>query len=124
MQGLAGLGLDRAALQNIFTDVASVAAYGSILVGELPVMSRSEAEDVLAEFGFLGRVMSACQLTKPDRWRLIQQHIMHHISNRQFSKDVNVKTFLWTSPDPRSVLVLHAYDDWSILRANSMQYDF
>ncbi|CAL8470654.1 g10196 [Coccomyxa elongata] len=67
LQGLAGLGLDRAALQNIFTDVASVAAFGSILVGELPVMSRSEAEDVLAEFGFLGRVISAYQLSKPDR---------------------------------------------------------
>lgn len=69
LQGLASLGLDRAAMQNIFMDVASLAAFGSILVGELPEMSRSEAENVLAEFGFLGRVISACQLSKPDSTR-------------------------------------------------------
>ncbi len=73
---MAGLGLDKAALQNIFTDVASLAAFGSILVGELPVMSRSEAEDILAEFGFLGRVISVSQLSQQTRWQLLYQHPM------------------------------------------------
>ncbi|KAK9904038.1 hypothetical protein WJX75_003147 [Coccomyxa subellipsoidea] len=66
LQGLPALGLDRAAMQTVLTDVANMAAFGSILAGELPVMSRSAAEDLLAEFGFLGRVISAHQLNLPD----------------------------------------------------------
>lgn len=67
LQGLPALGLDKAAMQNVLTDVANMAAFGSIVVGELPVTSRSAAEDLLAEFGFLGRVISAHQLTELDR---------------------------------------------------------
>ena len=67
LQGLPALGLDKAAMQNVLTDVANMAAFGSIVVGELPVTSHSAAEDLLAEFGFLGRVISAHQLTELDR---------------------------------------------------------
>ena len=67
LQGLPALGLDRAAMQTVLTDVANMAAFGSIVAGELPVMSRSAAEDLLAEFGFLARVISARQLNLPDR---------------------------------------------------------
>jgi hypothetical protein len=63
LQGLSALGLDRHAIKGLLTDVANSAAFGSIVAGELPHMSRGEAEDLLAEFGMLGKVLSCQQLS-------------------------------------------------------------
>ena len=49
-------------MKGVLTDVANSAAFGSIVAGELPVMSRAQAQDLLAEFGLLGQVYSLSQL--------------------------------------------------------------
>jgi len=67
LQGLPAMGLDRQAMRDIFTDVANLAAYGSIVAGELPEMGKPEAEDLLAEFGFLGQVFSQRHFDRKDR---------------------------------------------------------
>ena len=41
------MGLEREAMRSILMEVAELAAYSSIVVGELPRMIRSEAEDLL-----------------------------------------------------------------------------
>ncbi len=48
------MGLEREAMRSILMEVAELAAYSSIVVGELPRMIRSEAEDLLGEAGMLG----------------------------------------------------------------------
>ena len=62
MQGLPALGLDRAGMRAVLADVASCAAFGSTVAGELPAMGREEAEDLIAEAGLLGRLLSLQQL--------------------------------------------------------------
>ena len=54
LQGLPAMGLEREAMRSILMEVAELAAYSSVVVGELPRMARSEAEDLLGEAGMLG----------------------------------------------------------------------
>ena len=54
LQGLPAMGLEREAMRSILMEVAELAAYSSVIVGELPQMTRSEAEDLLGEAGMLG----------------------------------------------------------------------
>jgi hypothetical protein len=61
-QGLPALGLDRQAMKGVLTDVANCAAFGSTVAGEVPRMSRAQAEDLLAEFGLLGQIYSLEEL--------------------------------------------------------------
>ena len=54
LQGLPALGLEREAMRSILMEVAELAAYSSVVMGELPRMTRAEAEDLLGEAGMLG----------------------------------------------------------------------
>ena len=65
-QGLPAMGLDMAMMRGVLADVASCAAFGSTIAGELPAMPRTEAEDLIAEAGLLGRLLSLQQLQADD----------------------------------------------------------
>jgi hypothetical protein len=60
------MGLDRAGMREVLADVASCAAFGSTVAGELPPMLRAEAEDLIAEAGLLGRLLSLSQLQQEE----------------------------------------------------------
>jgi len=55
---MAGLKLSTAAMRDVFTEVSLSAAYDSIILGELPHMTRHEAQNLLAEHAMLGRLQS------------------------------------------------------------------
>ncbi|KAK9819621.1 hypothetical protein WJX72_000343 [[Myrmecia] bisecta] len=57
LQGLSHLSLEAAALHSVFTDIVNLAAFGSIVLGELPPMQRAAAENLLAEYSLLGNVV-------------------------------------------------------------------
>uniref|UniRef100_A0A7S3VHH3 Uncharacterized protein n=1 Tax=Dunaliella tertiolecta TaxID=3047 RepID=A0A7S3VHH3_DUNTE len=57
IQGLDGYNLSTSSVHALFSEVASAAAYHSLLVGELPAMQQKEAEHILAEVGFLSTVL-------------------------------------------------------------------
>lgn len=61
-QGLPALGLDNEAMRRVLADVATCAAYGSTVAGELPAMCQGEAQNLIAEAGLLGQLMSQDQL--------------------------------------------------------------
>ena len=71
LQGLPAMGLEREAMRNVLMEVAELAAYSSVVVGELPRMTRSEAEDLLGEAGMLGTLQpeSICSPSTPDASR-------------------------------------------------------
>ena len=56
VQGMAGLKLSTAAMRDVMTEISLSAAYDSIVLGELPHMTRREAENLLAEHAMLGRL--------------------------------------------------------------------
>jgi hypothetical protein len=56
VQGLAGVNLSTAAVRDVMTEVSLSAAYDSIILGELPHMTRRQAENLLAENAMLGRL--------------------------------------------------------------------
>lgn len=62
LQGLPALGLDGEAMRGILMEVAELAAYSSIVMGELPQMARAQAEDLLGEAGLLGTLRSGDSL--------------------------------------------------------------
>jgi hypothetical protein len=53
-QGLHALGAPLPQLQELFANVTNLAAFHSLVVGELPGMGRQRADNFLAEFGLLG----------------------------------------------------------------------
>jgi hypothetical protein len=57
-QGLPALGLDGEAMRGVLREVAELAAYSSIVMGELPQMAQAQAEDLLGEAGLLGTLRS------------------------------------------------------------------
>lgn len=59
MQGLPAMGLDREAMRSVLAEMSELAAFSSIVMGELPPMPRSQAENLLGESGLLGNVLSA-----------------------------------------------------------------
>lgn len=99
MQGQHHLGLEVPQMRQLFAEVANLAAQNSLIVGELPAMSRSAAADMLAEAGMLSRVLcgqEACEelgisserhLNLPEhnaevqRWLFTAQH--KHLSNEE-----------------------------------------
>ena len=48
------MNLSASALASIFADMSNQAALESVLVGELPPMSATDVDNLLASFGFLG----------------------------------------------------------------------
>jgi hypothetical protein len=69
MQGLHGLSTSLPALKELFADVTNMAAFHSLVVGELPGMGRSAADNFLAEFGLLGCVREHSEPeVNYDRW--------------------------------------------------------
>ena len=58
LQGLPALGLDGEAMRGVLREVAELAAYSSIVMGELPQMAQAQAEDLLGEAGLLGTLRS------------------------------------------------------------------
>jgi hypothetical protein len=58
LQGLPALGFDGEAMRGILMEVAELASYSSIVMGELPQMARAQAEDLLGEAGLLGTLRS------------------------------------------------------------------
>ena len=58
MQGLEGLGLSIDAIRQLWTQLSMAAAYDSIILGELPTMSRAQADNLLGEHAMLGLVRS------------------------------------------------------------------
>ncbi|CAL5220268.1 g2249 [Coccomyxa viridis] len=71
LQGLPAMGLEREGMRSILMEVAELAAYSSVVVGELPRMTRSEAEDLLGEAGMLGMLQpeSLSSSSSPDASR-------------------------------------------------------
>ena len=65
------MGLEREGMRSILMEVAELAAYSSVVVGELPRMTRSEAEDLLGEAGMLGMLQpeSLSSSSSPDASR-------------------------------------------------------
>eukprot|EP00195_Chlamydomonas_chlamydogama_P015189 CAMPEP_0202889950 /NCGR_PEP_ID=MMETSP1392-20130828/486_1 /ASSEMBLY_ACC=CAM_ASM_000868 /TAXON_ID=225041 /ORGANISM="Chlamydomonas chlamydogama, Strain SAG 11-48b" /LENGTH=285 /DNA_ID=CAMNT_0049573403 /DNA_START=205 /DNA_END=1059 /DNA_ORIENTATION=- len=57
LQGLHGLELGVPQLQSILVDVTNLAAFNSLVLGELPGVSKQQADSLLAEFGLLGAVL-------------------------------------------------------------------
>ncbi|KAF5839045.1 leucine carboxyl methyltransferase-domain-containing protein [Dunaliella salina] len=69
IQGLDGFNLNTPRVHALFCEVASAAAYHSLLVGELPAMQHKEAEHILAEVGFLSTVLPfGTDATSYGRW--------------------------------------------------------
>ncbi|KAG1665995.1 hypothetical protein FOA52_010093 [Chlamydomonas sp. UWO 241] len=52
--GLSALGLRTSQLASLLVDVSSLAAFHSLVLGELPAMERSDADNLLADAGLLG----------------------------------------------------------------------
>ena len=65
LQGLPALGVDREGMRGILAEVAELAASSSIVMGELPEMTRSQGEDLLAEVGMLGVLSSGAPMSDP-----------------------------------------------------------
>ena len=65
LQGLPALGVDRQGMRGILAEVAELAASSSIVMGELPGMTRPQGEDLLAEVGMLGTLSSGVPLSEP-----------------------------------------------------------
>ncbi|KAK9838883.1 hypothetical protein WJX74_005154 [Apatococcus lobatus] len=57
LQGLTEMQLSPQLLRQLLADVADNAAFGSMVMGELPGLPLQMAEDLLAEAGMLGRVL-------------------------------------------------------------------
>ena len=55
-------------MQSVLTEVAELAAYGSMVMGELPCMTRAEAEELLGGAGMLGTLQPevAARSSSPD----------------------------------------------------------
>ncbi|GAX83986.1 hypothetical protein CEUSTIGMA_g11411.t1 [Chlamydomonas eustigma] len=69
LQGLSGLGLGVTEVTGLLADITSVAAFNSLVFGELPHMSRDDATNMLADCGLLGAVLEheeALGILKPD----------------------------------------------------------
>ena len=49
-------------MRRVLADVASCAAFGSTVAGELPAMRQAEAQDLIAEAGLLGHLTAQDQL--------------------------------------------------------------
>jgi len=64
LQGLPAMGLDREAMRSILMEVTELAAYSSVVMGELPTMAMSEAEDLLGEAGLLGTLQPGAHLSR------------------------------------------------------------
>jgi hypothetical protein len=54
---LAGVSDACAALQDTLVRITGLAAFNSLVVGELPRVARPAAEDLVAEVGLLGRIL-------------------------------------------------------------------
>ena len=65
LQGLPALGVDWEGMRGILAEVAELAAASSIVMGELPEMTRSQGEDLLAEVGMLGMLSSGAPMSDP-----------------------------------------------------------
>ena len=66
LQGLPALGIEREGMRGILAEVAELAASSSIVMGELPAMTRPQAEDLLGEVGMLGTLSSEPPVGNPD----------------------------------------------------------
>ena len=66
LQGLPALGVDREGMRGILVEVAELAASSSIVMGELPEMTRSQGEDMLAEAGMLGMLSGRAPVSDVD----------------------------------------------------------
>ena len=56
LQGLSGMGLEESRLRDIMTQISMASAFGSVVLGELPPMTRQQADDLLADNSLLGIV--------------------------------------------------------------------
>ena len=56
MQGLSGMGLEDDRLKDVMTQVSMASAFGSVVVGELPPMTKQQANALLADNSLLGSV--------------------------------------------------------------------
>lgn len=65
-------------LQAVLTDMSNLAAFDSVLAGELPPMRRRAAEDLLASYGFLGTTLDfaerAAEYGDARHARSVEQH--------------------------------------------------
>ena len=52
-------------MRGILAEVAELAASSSIVMGELPGMTRPQAEDLLGEVGMLGTLSSGAPVSHP-----------------------------------------------------------
>ena len=66
LQGLPALGVDWEGMRAILAEVAELAASSSIVMGELPEMTRAQGEDLLAEMGMLGVLSSGAPVSDAD----------------------------------------------------------
>jgi hypothetical protein len=65
-QGLHRLGATLPQLQELFADLTNMAAFHSLVVGELPGMSHQQADNFLAEMGVYESHVEAAEATDED----------------------------------------------------------
>lgn len=67
LQGCTTLGLGPADVEGILTDASNLAAFDSLILGELPAMGRDEVDNLMASFGLLGAPVDVLQQQGSER---------------------------------------------------------
>ena len=96
MQGMAGLKLSTKAMRDVMTEISLSAAYDSIVLGELPHMTRREAENLLAEHAMLGR-LQPFQPAPADLQAMLLMHMLWVMPVAQHYVACNTSASMWIS---------------------------